>query len=95
MNDDVLTWYRPTALAIEAVTAEERVELERRERAIATVDLLSWSRGRVAILVDDELATSSSCALRSSPCGDSIRLGWSWLCRWERARFVTPCADRR
>jgi putative phosphoribosyl transferase len=33
MNDDVLTWYRPTASAIEAVTREERAELERRERA--------------------------------------------------------------
>jgi predicted phosphoribosyltransferase len=60
MNDDVLTWYRPTASAIEAVTREERAELERRERAYRDGRPLVSIKGRVAILVDDGLATGSS-----------------------------------
>jgi predicted phosphoribosyltransferase len=60
MNDDVLTWYRPTASAIEAVTREERAELERRERAYRDGRPLAPVKGRVAILVDDGLATGSS-----------------------------------
>jgi predicted phosphoribosyltransferase len=60
MNDDVLTWYRPTASAIEAVTREERVELERRERAYRDGRPLAPVKGHIAILVDDGLATGSS-----------------------------------
>ena len=60
MNDDVLTWYRPTASAIEAVTREERAELERRERAYRDGRPLAPVKGRVGILVDDGLATGSS-----------------------------------
>lgn len=60
MNDDVLTWYRPSASAIEAVTLEERAELERRERAYRDGRPLAPVKGRVAILVDDGLATGSS-----------------------------------
>jgi predicted phosphoribosyltransferase len=60
LNEEALQWYRPKASTIEAVTTAERAELERRERAYrdgrppATVD------GRVAILVDDGLATGST-----------------------------------
>jgi putative phosphoribosyl transferase len=60
MNDDVLTLYRPSASAIEAVTLEERAELERRERAYRDGRPLVSVTGRVAILVDDGLATGSS-----------------------------------
>jgi putative phosphoribosyl transferase len=60
MNDDVLTLYRPTASAIEAVTREERAELERRERAYRDGRPLAPVKGRVGILVDDGLATGSS-----------------------------------
>jgi predicted phosphoribosyltransferase len=60
MNDDVLTWYRPSASAIEAVTREERAELERRERIYRNGRPLVPVKGRVAILVDDGLATGSS-----------------------------------
>jgi putative phosphoribosyl transferase len=60
MNDDVLTLYRPTASAIEAVTREERGELERRERAYRDGRPLAPVKGRVATLVDDGLATGSS-----------------------------------
>jgi putative phosphoribosyl transferase len=60
MNDDVLTWYRPSASAIEAVTLEERAELERRERAYRDGRPLAPVKSRVALLVDDGLATGSS-----------------------------------
>jgi putative phosphoribosyl transferase len=60
MNHDVLTLYRPTASAIEAVTREERGELERRERAYRDGRPLAPIKGRVGILVDDGLATGSS-----------------------------------
>src|SRR5262245_28835275 len=60
MNDDILTWYRPTAVMIESVTHQERAELERRERAYRGSRLLVPIKGRVVILVDDGLATGSS-----------------------------------
>jgi predicted phosphoribosyltransferase len=60
LNDDVLTWYRPTPATIEAVTREERAELERRERAYRGGRPLVPIKGRIAILVDDGVATGSS-----------------------------------
>src|SRR5262245_20195073 len=60
MNDDILTWYRPTPAAIEAVTHEQRAELERRERAYRGRRRLVPIKRRVVILVDDGLATGSS-----------------------------------
>jgi putative phosphoribosyl transferase len=60
LNDNVLTWYRPTTATIEAVTHEERAELERRERVYRGGRPLAPIKGRIAILVDDGVATGSS-----------------------------------
>lgn len=60
LNEEVVRWSRVTSDAIEEVTREERAELERREREYRggrpPVDLA----GRLAILVDDGLATGST-----------------------------------
>jgi predicted phosphoribosyltransferase len=60
MNEDVLTWYRPSAAAIEAVTRAEQAELERRERAYRDGRPPLPLEGRTVILVDDGLATGST-----------------------------------
>ena len=60
MNEDVLTWYRPSDAAIEAVTRAERGELERRERAYRDDRLPLPIDGKTVILVDDGLATGST-----------------------------------
>jgi putative phosphoribosyl transferase len=60
MNDDILTWYRPTTATIESVTHEQRAELERRERAYRHGRPLVPIKGRIVILVDDGLAPGSS-----------------------------------
>ncbi len=57
MNEDVVTWYRPSAEAIEAVTRAELIELERRERAYRDDRPPVPIEGRIVILVDDGLAT--------------------------------------
>jgi predicted phosphoribosyltransferase len=60
LNEDVFSWSRPSAAAIDMVTRAERAELERRERAyrdgLSPVPL----GGRTVILVDDGLATGAS-----------------------------------
>lgn len=60
MNEDLLTWYRPSAAAIEAVTRAETIELERRERAYRGGRPPLPIEGRTVILVDDGLATGST-----------------------------------
>jgi predicted phosphoribosyltransferase len=60
MNEDVLSWHRPSAAAIEAVTRAESVELERRERAYRDGRPPLPVEGRTVILVDDGLATGST-----------------------------------
>jgi predicted phosphoribosyltransferase len=60
MNEDVLTWYRPSAAAIEAVTRAELAELERRERAYRGGRPPVPIEGRTVIVVDDGLATGST-----------------------------------
>ena len=60
LSDDVIRAYGIPAYAIERIAREEQAELERREREyrqhLSTSDL----KGRVAILVDDGLATGST-----------------------------------
>jgi predicted phosphoribosyltransferase len=60
LNEDVLSWYRVPASAVDDVAREEGAELERREReyrgAREPIDL----RERIVILIDDGLATGSS-----------------------------------
>jgi putative phosphoribosyl transferase len=60
MNVDVVTWYRPSTAAIEAVARAERMELERRERAYRDGRPPVPIEGRIVLLVDDGLATGST-----------------------------------
>lgn len=60
LNDDVLALYPVSREAIEAVTRAERLELARRERTYRDGRSLVPVEGRVAILVDDGLATGST-----------------------------------
>jgi len=60
LNDHVVAWYRPSAGEIERVTAFERNELARRERAYRGDRQPIPIAGRIAILVDDGLATGAS-----------------------------------
>lgn len=59
LNDDVITAYRIPQTAIDAVTREEQVELERRERSYHDGRPLELP-GRTVLLVDDGLATGAS-----------------------------------
>jgi len=60
LNDHVVAWYRPSADEIERVTAFERHELARRELAYRGDRQPIPIAGRIAILVDDGLATGAS-----------------------------------
>jgi putative phosphoribosyl transferase len=60
MNEDVVTLYRPSAAAIEAVTRAELAELQRREQAYRDGRQPLPIDGRTVILVDDGLATGST-----------------------------------
>jgi putative phosphoribosyl transferase len=60
LNEDVLDSYPVSRAAIDAVTRTERLELERRERAYRDGRPLVPVQGRIAILVDDGLATGST-----------------------------------
>lgn len=60
MNPDVIALYRPSPLAIEAVTRTELIELERRERVYRAGRQAVPVEGRTVILVDDGLATGST-----------------------------------
>jgi predicted phosphoribosyltransferase len=59
-NDEVVRWYQPSSAEVEAVTRSERIELERRERAYRDGRPPLTVKGRIVILVDDGLATSST-----------------------------------
>jgi predicted phosphoribosyltransferase len=60
MNEDVITLYRPSAAAIEAVTRVELTELKRREQAYRDDRQPIPVEGRTVVLVDDGLATGST-----------------------------------
>ena len=60
MNEDAVSWYRPSAAAIEGVTRAELAELERRERTYRGDRPPLSIEGRTIILVDDGLATGST-----------------------------------
>ena len=60
LNDDVVRWYGIPNDAIEAVAREEERELVRRERAYREGRESVPIEGRLAILVDDGLATGST-----------------------------------
>src|SRR5215210_304894 len=60
LNDDVVRRLRIPVEVIDAVTAVERAELERRERAYRGDRPAPPVRDRVGILVDDGLATGAS-----------------------------------
>jgi predicted phosphoribosyltransferase len=60
MNEDVITLYRPSAAAIEAVTRAELTELKRREQAYRDGRQPLPVEGRNVVLVDDGLATGST-----------------------------------
>jgi predicted phosphoribosyltransferase len=60
MNEDVVAAYRPPVAAIEAVTRAERTELERRERTYRDGLPAVSLENRVAVLIDDGLATGAT-----------------------------------
>lgn len=60
LNDDLVQTLRIPDQLIEVVTARERRELERRERAYRNGRPAPGVRGRTVILVDDGLATGST-----------------------------------
>jgi len=60
LNDDVVRWYGIPKDAIEAVAREEERELVRRERAYREGRESVPIEGRLAVLVDDGLATGST-----------------------------------
>jgi predicted phosphoribosyltransferase len=59
MSEDIVRQLRIPASAIEAVVAEEQVELERRERLYSSKPVPPLT-GRTVILVDDGLATGAT-----------------------------------
>jgi len=60
LNEETVQWYAIPASAIEAVASRELVELQRREREYRQGRPLADLRNRVAILVDDGLATGAT-----------------------------------
>ena len=60
LNDDVVSWYRVPATAIDAAAREEQAELDRRERAYRDGSQAAALGGRLVVLVDDGLATGST-----------------------------------
>lgn len=60
LNDEVINWLRPSAHVVEAVARAELAELDRRDRLYRGGRPLLPLDGRVAILVDDGLATGST-----------------------------------
>jgi putative phosphoribosyl transferase len=60
VNQDVVWWYRPSPVAIDAVARSEQLELERRERLYRGDRPLVPVERRIVILVDDGLATGST-----------------------------------
>src|SRR5436190_7352016 len=60
LNQDVVNAFRPSDKVIQSVEAEERRELERREREYRGGRPPLDVRGKTVILVDDGLATGST-----------------------------------
>jgi len=60
LNDHVVAWYRPSPTELQRVTETEIQELERREHAYRGDRARVPIKGKVAILVDDGLATGAS-----------------------------------
>jgi putative phosphoribosyl transferase len=60
VNDDVVSWYNIPHTVIDAVAAEEQIELERRERAYRDGRTPLDLDGRIVLLIDDGLATGST-----------------------------------
>ena len=86
LNEDVLAWIRPPASAIDAVTQQEQIELERRERAYRDGRPPASVDGRIAVLIDDGLATGSTMRGRCRPGP------WRWPgATTPTARGWTPC----
>jgi putative phosphoribosyl transferase len=60
LNQEVLDWYRLSDADVEAVARRERAELERREQLYRGSRPLTPIEGRIAIMIDDGLATGST-----------------------------------
>jgi putative phosphoribosyl transferase len=60
LNEDVVSWYKIPAAAIDEVARTEQAELERRERAYRDGCPLVDLRDRIVVLIDDGLATGST-----------------------------------
>ena len=60
LNDEVAGWYDLPDEVVDAVTRKEQIELQRREHAYRAGRPPLSLKGRVAILVDDGLATGST-----------------------------------
>ena len=60
LNEDTVQWYGIPPSAIDAVASQELVELQRREREYRQGRPLADLRNRIAILVDDGLATGAT-----------------------------------
>lgn len=92
LNTDVIMALDIPSAVVEAVTAEERRELERRERAYRGARPAPMIRGRTVILVDDGIAT-----------GATIRAAVDALRQLQPARIIiaapvaaaVACADLR
>lgn len=77
INSEAIRTFGVTNAEIEAVTAEERLELERRERRYRDGRPAPDVAGKTVILVDDGLAT-----------GSTMRAAVEALCQEEPARLV-------
>jgi predicted phosphoribosyltransferase len=60
LNDDVVRLYGIPERAVDAITSQEHIELERRERAYRDGRPPLDVRGRTVVLIDDGLATGST-----------------------------------
>ena len=60
LNDEVVRLYRIPEQAVDAIAKDERIELERRERAYRSQRPALDVRGRTVVLIDDGLATGST-----------------------------------
>ena len=60
LNEEVVSWYRVPASAVDDVAREEGAELERREREYRGAREPIELRDRIVLLIDDGLATGSS-----------------------------------
>lgn len=60
LNPEVMAWHRPSPRELESITQAEQAELERRERLYRDTRPPLSVAGKVAILVDDGLATGST-----------------------------------